>query len=65
MSLSDSFENLELSPYKWATHIDKIITLANNEDVFPVTIELDLVSYCNHGCLWCVDYGRKVDRSIE
>jgi wyosine [tRNA(Phe)-imidazoG37] synthetase (radical SAM superfamily) len=52
---SDSFENVELSSYKWATHLDKLTTLAKGGDTFPVTIELDLVSYCNHNCGWCVD----------
>jgi len=51
----DSLDNVELSPYKWATHIDKLSILANDGDVFPVTVELDLVGYCNHNCGWCVD----------
>ncbi len=55
MSFGDSFADVELSPYKWASHINKLTTLAQNGDVFPVTIELDLVSYCNHSCGWCVD----------
>lgn len=55
MTFEDHFENVELSPFKWATHIDKLTSLANDKDVFPVTVELDLVSFCNHSCWWCVD----------
>ena len=55
MMFGESFENVELSPYKWATHMDKLEAIARGEDVFPVTVELDLVSYCNHSCGWCVD----------
>ncbi|MBI4232021.1 radical SAM protein [Candidatus Peregrinibacteria bacterium] len=33
----------------------KLEQLAKGGDVFPVTVELDLVSYCNHHCGWCVD----------
>lgn len=55
MAFGDSFEDIELSQYKWATHLDKLKILANGEDIFPVTVELDLVSYCNHNCGWCVD----------
>jgi MoaA/NifB/PqqE/SkfB family radical SAM enzyme len=55
VAFKDAFENVELSPYKWATHMDKLEAIAKGEDVYPVTVELDLVSYCNHNCGWCVD----------
>lgn len=55
MSFSDSFENIEFSPYKWVTHINELTTLAEGGDIFPITVELDLVAYCNHHCGWCVD----------
>ncbi len=55
MEFENSFEDVELSQYKWAAHIGKLEKLARGEEVFPVTLELDLVSYCNHNCGWCVD----------
>jgi len=64
VTFGDSFENVELSPYKWATHMDKFEKLARGEDVFPVTVELDLVSYCNHDCGWCVD-PKHMSHSLE
>ncbi len=64
MAFGDSFEDVELSPYKWATHIDKLKTLAKGGDVFPVTVELDLVDYCNHNCGWCVD-PKHMNHSLE
>lgn len=42
-------------PYKWVHHFDRLIALSQGEDVYPVTVELDLVSFCNHRCGWCVD----------
>jgi MoaA/NifB/PqqE/SkfB family radical SAM enzyme len=50
-----SFADIELSPYKWATHLDRLQALAAGGDVFPVTVELDLIDACNHNCWWCVD----------
>ncbi len=53
-----AFEDLltvELSPHKFVNHIDKLVSLSEGKDVKPVTLELDLVSYCNHDCVWCVD----------
>ncbi|MCP4368854.1 MAG: radical SAM protein [Deltaproteobacteria bacterium] len=61
MSFIESIENIELSHYKWIAHIEKLTRLAKGKDVFPVTVELDLVSYCNHGCEWCVDPIHKHD----
>lgn len=55
MAFGNSFEDVELSSYKWALHLDKLKILADEGDIFPVTVELDLVSYCNHNCGWCVD----------
>ena len=59
MSFGKSFRDVELSPYKWVTHFDRLKILAEGGDVFPVTIELDLVDYCNHNCGWCVDPAHK------
>jgi len=64
MEFGNSFEDIEFSPYKWASHINRLEKLAKGEDVFPVTIELDLVSYCNHNCGWCVD-PKHTSHSIE
>ncbi|HLC57769.1 MAG TPA: radical SAM protein [Candidatus Nanoarchaeia archaeon] len=64
MVFGDSFEDIELSPYKWATHMDKLEAIARGEDVFPVSVELDLVSYCNHNCGWCVD-PKHMSHSLE
>src|SRR3989344_3600630 len=64
MTFGNSFEDVELSPYKWATHMDRLEKLARGEDVFPVTIELDLVGYCNHNCGWCVD-PKHMNHSLE
>lgn len=67
MAFGDSFEDVELSPYKWATHIDRLKAIARGEDVYPVTTELDLVSYCNHNCGWCVDpkhMGHSLERTF-
>ena len=55
MTTHKSIEDVEFNPYKWATHMDSLEKLARGEDIFPVTIELDLNSYCNHNCGWCVD----------
>ncbi len=55
MSFGDSFTDIELNPHKYVTHLDKLKTLAKGGNVFPVTVELDLVDYCNHNCWWCVD----------
>lgn len=55
MSFADSFTDIEFSQYKHVSHMDKLTALANGVDVFPVTVELDLVDYCNHNCAWCVD----------
>jgi MoaA/NifB/PqqE/SkfB family radical SAM enzyme len=64
MTFGDLFEDVELSPYKWATHMDKLESIARGEDVYPVTVELDLVSYCNHNCGWCVD-PKHMNHSLE
>ncbi len=55
MGFGDSFADVELNPNKLITHADKLRALAEGGDVFPVTVELDLVDYCNHNCGWCVD----------
>lgn len=50
-----SIREIELHRYKFAAHVDKLQALAQGGDVFPVTVELDLVDFCNHHCGWCVD----------
>ena len=55
MAFGDSIQDIELNPYKFIAHIDRLKTLAEGGDVFPVTVEMDLVDYCNHDCWWCVD----------
>ena len=47
--------DIELSPHKYLLHVDKLQMLAEGRDVFPVTVEMDPVDYCNHRCGWCVD----------
>ena len=55
MQYGESLVDVELSPYKWVSHVDRLRVLAEGGDVFPVTVELDLVDSCNHNCWWCVD----------
>lgn len=55
MSFGDSVLDIELNPRKTIVHADKLAALAAGRDVFPVTVELDLVDCCNHACWWCVD----------
>lgn len=45
----------ELNPLKVLHHFDRLRALAAGCDVAPVTVEIDLVAYCNHHCAWCVD----------
>ena len=49
------FRAIEFNPYKFIHHHDQLFRLASGGDIFPVTVELDLVAYCNHQCSWCVD----------
>src|SRR5689334_6845387 len=53
-AMSDLRER-EFNPLKVLHHIDRLQALANNQDIAPVTIEIDPVAYCNHACEWCVD----------
>ena len=53
--LSFSLSDIEFSPHKYLVHFDRIKSLAEGKEVFPVTLELDVSSYCNHQCKWCVD----------
>jgi MoaA/NifB/PqqE/SkfB family radical SAM enzyme len=55
MSFGDAITDIELNPNKVLLHAAKLEQLARGEDVFPVTVELDLVDFCNHRCGWCVD----------
>ena len=43
------------SPYKYINHLDRFIDLAEGKDIIPVMVELDLVNFCNHNCIWCSD----------
>lgn len=45
----------EFSPLKIWRHAGRLQALARNEDIAPVTLEIDPVAYCNHHCSWCVD----------
>ncbi|MBU2644409.1 radical SAM protein [bacterium] len=54
-SFGKSFADIELNRYKFVSHIEKLKELARGGDVYPVTIELDMVDFCNHDCWWCVD----------
>ena len=42
MQYGESFVDVELSTYKWVSHVDRLRVLAEGGDVFPVTVELDL-----------------------
>ena len=43
------------SPYKYINHLDRFIDLAEGKDIIPVMVELDLVNFCNHNCIWYID----------
>lgn len=45
----------EFNALKIWHHADRLRALAAGQDVAPVTVEVDLVAYCNHHCFWCVD----------
>ncbi len=55
MAFNDSLSGVEFSPHKYLRHAQRLQALSEGRDVFPVTVELDPVDYCNHGCGWCVD----------
>jgi hypothetical protein len=55
MRFGESLTDVEMSPYKFIAHIDRLKALSEGRDIFPVTVEIDLVDYCNHSCGWCVD----------
>jgi len=50
-----SLQFLEFNPNKFLVHFDKIKSISEGKDVFPVSVEIDPVSFCNHHCAWCVD----------
>ena len=62
MAFGSQITEIELSPHKYLLHTDRLRKLAGGDDVFPVTVELDLVNYCNHHCAWCVDPAHGQDR---
>ncbi len=45
----------EFNALKIWHHADRLRALAAGQDVAPITVEVDLVAYCNHHCFWCVD----------
>lgn len=45
----------EFNPLKILHHFDRLQALAREQDVAPVTVEIDPVAFCNHQCGWCVD----------
>jgi len=49
-----SILNIEFNPHKYLAHWDKIQTLLKGREVFPVTLEFEISSFCGHGCAWCV-----------
>lgn len=55
MAVHDSLDDIEFNPYKWVHSLERIERLARGQDVYPVTVEIDLVGHCNHNCGWCVD----------
>jgi hypothetical protein len=50
-----SITEIEMSPHKYLQVARQLSTLAAGGDIFPVTVEIDPVDYCNHRCGWCVD----------
>lgn len=51
----NSIFDIEFNPNKHLVHWNKIQALVQGKDVFPVTLELDISSVCDHNCEWCVD----------
>ena len=45
----------EFNALKIWHHADRLKSLAAGLDVAPITVEVDLVAFCNHHCFWCVD----------
>jgi sulfatase maturation enzyme AslB (radical SAM superfamily) len=50
-----SILGIEFNSNKHLVHWDKIQALVKGKDIFPVTLELDVSSACDHDCTWCVD----------
>lgn len=55
MKPGNDIGDIELSPHKYLRHVGRLQVLADGGDVYPVSVELDPVDYCNHRCGWCVD----------
>lgn len=53
--MSLDLEAREFNPLKIWHHADRLRALAADQDIAPVTVEVDPVAYCNHRCFWCVD----------
>lgn len=53
--MPDDLRFREFNSLKIWHHADRLRALAAGQDIAPVTVEVDLVAYCNHRCFWCVD----------
>ena len=49
-----SILNVEFNPHKYLEHWDKIQALMHGKDIYPVTLELEISSTCEHRCQWCI-----------
>jgi MoaA/NifB/PqqE/SkfB family radical SAM enzyme len=47
---------IELSKHKILNYPDRIQSLVETNDAFPVTTEIDPINLCNHRCVWCADH---------
>ncbi len=52
--LSNLLDGEPFSPYKILNHFDRLQAVAQGENVFPITVEIDPANVCNHRCEWCV-----------
>lgn len=41
------------NPLKLLAHGDRVRAMLAGQDVFPISVELDLSLKCNHACAWC------------
>jgi radical SAM protein with 4Fe4S-binding SPASM domain len=55
VTFGQAITDVELSAHKYLRHAERLQALAAGGDVYPVSVELDPVDYCNHRCGWCVD----------
>jgi radical SAM protein with 4Fe4S-binding SPASM domain len=50
-----SILDIEFNSNKYLVHFNRISDIASGKNVSPVVMELDISSYCDHNCVWCVD----------